>query len=203
MAENAKTHVRIEAQTLPYPYEALAPVMSEETLRFHHDKHYVGYVTKLNELIADTEFEHLSLAEIVLRAEDGAVLNNAAQAWNHEFFFAQFAPKPADLKEGDLARVVERDFGGKEQLIAQMNAAAASLFGSGWVWLVADAERKLSIRKEQNAGNPLRYDLKPLLCLDVWEHAYYIDYRNRRPDAVAAWWKAVDWRVVEERYAAL
>ena len=163
MATDTAKQVRFTPKDLPYAYDALAPQVSEETLRFHHDKHYVGYVNKLNELIVDTPYAEQPLEDIVVSA-DGAIFNNAAQMWNHEFFFD-------------------------------------GLFGSGWVWLAEDKSGKLAIVSEQNAGNPLRYGMKPLMCFDVWEHAYYIDYRNRRADAVAALWDRIDWKVVEERYA--
>ncbi len=196
----SKTSARITPRELPYSYTALLPEISEETMRFHHDKHYEGYVKKLNELIEGTPYEGHTPCEILLRSE-GAVFNNAAQIWNHEFYFEQLAPVPQTAPTGDLLRAVEEAFGSTEELIKQMNLAAAGLFGSGWIWLVKDAGGKLSIVSEPNAGNPLCRQLTPLICIDVWEHAYYIDYRNRRPDAIAALWNRLDWHVVEERYA--
>lgn len=190
---------RFEVRELPYAYDALAPAVSEETLRYHHDKHYAGYVAKLNELIVDTPFEGMPL-EDVIEGSDGPLYNNAAQAWNHVFYFEALSPDARHEPEGALREAVERDFGSFDVLKAQMTKAAVGLFGSGWVWLAEDRSGKLSIVSEQNAGNPIRYGMKPLLCIDVWEHAYYIDYRNRRPDAVAAIWPLVDWKVVEERY---
>ena len=176
---------RFMAKELPYAYGALAPYLSEETMRFHHDKHYAGYVNKLNELLLDSPFAGQPLEDIVLSA-DGALYNNAAQAWNHELFFEQLSPSPT-----------------LEALQSQMNRAAAGLFGSGWVWLASDREGRLSILSEPNAGNPIRRGLIPLLGIDVWEHAYYLDYRNRRADAVAALWNVIDWRCVSDRYAHL
>lgn len=193
------TAARIEAKPLPYAYDALEPAISEETLRYHHDKHYEGYVAKLNELIAFTPYADLSLEEIV-RTADGAIFNNAAQSWNHEFYFAQFAPAPQGEPTGALAEAIRESFGSFDAMKAEMAKAAASLFGSGWVWLVEDGSGRLSILSTRNAGSPVRHGLRPLLCLDVWEHAYYIDYRNRRADAVAALWGIIDWEVVEERY---
>ena len=191
---------KFEVHELPYAYDALMPEVSEETLRFHHDKHYAGYVNKLNELIANTEFEGAPLEEIICKSQ-GGVFNNAAQAWNHEFFFAELSGAPQAEPTGKLLEAVERDFGSVAQLKEQMNQAAAGLFGAGWVWLVKDGEGKLSIVQKSNAGNPLTEGLTPVMCFDVWEHAYYIDYRNRRPDAVNMLWNKIDWKVLEERYA--
>lgn len=200
MATDTAKQVRFVPKDLPYAYDALAPQVSEETLRFHHDKHYVGYVNKLNELILDTPYAQQPLEDIVVSA-DGAIFNNAAQMWNHEFFFDELSPKAQTRPAGALLKAIDENFGSFEQMKAQMEKAAVGLFGSGWVWLVEDKSGKLAIVSEQNAGNPLRYGMKPLMCFDVWEHAYYIDYRNRRADAVAALWDRIDWKVVEERYA--
>ncbi len=191
--------IRITPQELPYAYDALAPSISEETMRFHHDKHYVGYVNKLNELILDTPYANQPLEEILLAA-DGAIYNNAAQAWNHVFFFGGLSPKPQKAPTSNLLEAINTSFGSFEAMQTQMNKAAAGLFGSGWVWLSEDKSGRLAIISEQNAGNPLRYGMKPLLCFDVWEHAYYIDYRNRRADAISALWPIIDWKRVEERY---
>ena len=190
---------KFQVKELPYAYDALMPEMSDETLRFHHDKHYTGYVNKLNELIAGTPYASKTIEEII-RSAEGALFNQAAQAWNHEFFFDQFAAAPKTAPEGRLAEVIARDFGSVEELIAAINRSAAGLFGSGWAWLVEDNAGKLLLVNESNAGNPMVKGLRPLMCIDVWEHAYYIDYRNRRPDAVAAWWKHIDWAVIEKRY---
>lgn len=200
MATDTAKQVRFTPKDLPYAYDALAPQVSEETLRFHHDKHYVGYVNKLNELIVDTPYAEQPLEDIVVSA-DGAIFNNAAQMWNHEFFFDELSPKAQTRPTGALLKAIDENFGSFDQLKAQMEKAAAGLFGSGWVWLAEDKSGKLAIVSEQNAGNPLRYGMKPLMCFDIWEHAYYIDYRNRRADAVAALWDRIDWKVVEERYA--
>lgn len=198
MATDTAKQVRFTPKDLPYAYDALAPQVSEETLRFHHDKHYVGYVNKLNELIVDTPYAEQPLEDIVVSA-DGAIFNNAAQMWNHEFFFDELSPKAQTRPTGALLKAIDDNFGSFDQLKVQMEKAAAGLFGSGWVWLAEDKSGKLAIVSEQNAGNPLRYGMKPLMCFDVWEHAYYIDYRNRRADFVAAFWELIDWRKVADR----
>ena len=184
---------------LPYAYDALEPFISAETMHFHHDKHYAGYVAKLEELVVGTPYATMSLEEIV-RSSDGAIFNNAAQVWNHEFFFEQLSPRAKHHPEGALRAAIRDNFGSVEELKQRMTTAAVSLFGSGWVWLAADGDGKLYIVARQNAGTPLSDGLVPLLCLDVWEHAYYIDYRNARRDAVENMWKIIDWDVVEQRY---
>jgi len=199
MTTDTMKQTRFEVKELPYAYDALAPQISEETLHYHHDKHYAGYVNKLNELIVDTPFAGQPLEDILV-ASDGAIFNNAAQAWNHEFFFGQLSPKPQTTPSGALLAAVDRDFDSFEGLKARMDKAAVGLFGAGWVWLASDKEGRLSVESASNAGNPLCKGLVPLLCFDVWEHAYYIDYRNRRADAVAALWDRIDWKIVGERY---
>ena len=190
---------KFTVKELPYAYSALAPVMSEETLQFHHDKHYAGYVNKLNELIEGTEFENKSLEDIILLSQ-GGIFNNAAQAWNHEFFFDQFSASPKAAPEGKLAEAIVKTFGSVEEFQKKFAAAAVGQFGSGWAWLCVDKADQLVIKTTSNASTPLTVGLKPILCFDVWEHAYYIDYRNRRPDAMAAWWKVLDWTVIENRF---
>ncbi len=202
MTTATATTSRIEVKALPYAYDALAPAISEETLRYHHDKHYAGYVAKLNELIAGTPYADQSLEEMVNTSE-GSIFNNAAQAWNHAFYFDQFSATPQHQPSGALLEAINRSFGSFEQMKQEMNKAATALFGSGWVWLVEDSTGKLSLLSTRNAGTPIRHNLKPLLCLDVWEHAYYIDYRNRRGEAVAATWDVVDWKQIEKRYKRL
>lgn len=200
METNDTTQTRFEPRELPYAYDALAPEISEETLHYHHDKHYAGYVSKLNELIVDTPYAGQPLEDIILAA-DGPIFNNAAQAWNHEFYFDALSPRPRREPSGELLEAINRDFGSFDEFRTEVDRTCIGLFGSGWVWIVEDKSGKLSVRSESNAGNPLRYGSKPLLCIDVWEHAYYIDYRNRRADSVAALWNRIDWKVVEERYA--
>ena len=200
MTTDSLSGSRFAVKELPYAYEALAPHVSAETMHYHHDRHYAGYVGKLNELVIDTPFADQPLEDIVQSA-DGALYNNAAQAWNHELFFEQLSPQPQREPSPELRAAIDRDFGSLDALRTRMNQAAAGLFGSGWVWLATDSDGHLSILAEPNAGNPVRHGLIPLLGLDVWEHAYYIDYRNRRADAVAALWNVIDWACVSDRYA--
>lgn len=187
---------------LPYAYDALEPYISAETLHFHHDLHYAGYVAKLEELVDGTRYQTLSLEDIVLES-DGAIFNNAAQAWNHVFLFEQFSATPHHHVEGQLRRAIEDSFGTVDELKRRMTASAVSLFGSGWVWLAADRDGHLYIVNKPNAGTPLTDGLIPLLCIDVWEHAYYLDYRNMRREWVDGFWHVLDWRGVEERYESI
>lgn len=184
---------------LPYAYDALEPYISAETLHFHHDKHYAGYVAKLNELIDGTRYATLPLEDIVLTS-DGAIFNNAAQAWNHVFFFEQFSPTPHHHPSDGLRKAIDAEFGSLEVLKERMTTHATTLFGSGWVWLAADRDGRLFIISKPNAGTPLTDDLTPLIAIDVWEHAYYLDYRNMRKNSVEDFWKILDWRVIDERY---
>ena len=184
---------------LPYDYAALEPYISEQTLRYHHDKHMAAYVAKTNELVQGTPFANATLEDIITTA-DGSLFNNAAQAWNHEFYFAQFSATPIKEPEGHLKEVINTEYGSADALKEQMNKAALALFGSGWVWLVSDAHGKLKIISSSNAGNPLRDGYYPLIAIDVWEHAYYIDHRNVRADAVKAFWHVLDWHVIDKRY---
>jgi Fe-Mn family superoxide dismutase len=188
---------------LPYAEQALEPHISAETLHYHHGKHAAAYVDKLNSLIVGTPYaETSSLEDIVLQA-DGAIFNNAAQVWNHAFYFEQFAPKPKHKPEGELAAAIDKAFGSVEQLKEQMERESIALFGSGWVWLAADKHGELKIVSKSNAGNPLTEGLYPLLAIDVWEHAYYIDHRNARAAGVKALWKVLCWSKIEERYAQI
>jgi Fe-Mn family superoxide dismutase len=191
---------KFELMTLPYAQDALEPVISKETIAFHHGKHLAGYVNNLNALLEGSHLAELPLEEIVLKAE-GGMLNNAGQILNHEMYFEQFtgkSGKPAPA--GRLAEAIERDFGSFEAFKEEFQKKGATLFGSGWVWLSADKDGKLVITQEPNAANPIQKGLKPLLTFDVWEHAYYLDYQNRRPDHLAALWQIIDWTVVENRY---
>lgn len=185
--------------TLPYEMEALAPHMSRETFEYHYGKHLKTYIDNLNNLIVGTPFAEMPLEEICVKAE-GPIFNNGAQAWNHIFFFNSLAPTSQGAPTGALAAAIDRDFGSLEAFKEQFGKAATSLFGSGWVWLCSDKDGKLSIVAEPNAGNPLKKGLTPLLCIDVWEHAYYIDYRNSRPEFIKNFWELVNWKVVEQRY---
>jgi Fe-Mn family superoxide dismutase len=192
--------MKFTLMTLPYAPDALEPVISKETIAFHHGKHLAGYVNNLNGLLEGSPLAGLSLEEIVLKAE-GGMLNNAGQILNHNLYFGQFcAPKADNKPVGNLAEAIARDFGSFEAFKEEFQKKGATLFGSGWVWLSADKDGKLVITQETNAANPIQKGLKPLLAFDVWEHAYYLDYQNRRPDHLAALWQIVDWNVVENRY---
>ena len=188
-----------ELMALPYAPEALEPVISRETLSFHHGKHLAAYVNNLNALLPGSGMEDLTLEEIVCQAT-GGILNNAGQILNHELYFGQFAaPKQDNAPSGKMAEAIARDFGSFEAFKEEFQKKGATLFGSGWVWLSADKDGNLVITQEANAANPIQKGLKPLLTFDVWEHAYYLDYQNRRPDHLAALWQIVDWKVVEGR----
>ena len=190
-----------ELMALPYAVEVLEPVISRQTLEFHHGKHLAGYVNNLNALLPRSGFEEMTLEEIVCKAQ-GGILNNAGQILNHELYFGQFcAPKTDNAPKGKLAEAIVRDFGSFEAFKEAFQKGGATLFGSGWVWLSADQEGKLVITQETNAANPVQKGLKPLLTFDVWEHAYYLDYQNRRPDHLAALWQIVDWDVISARLA--
>lgn len=192
---------KFELMTLPYAPEALEPVISKQTLEFHHGKHLAGYVNNLNVLLKESPLAGLSLEEIVCKA-DGGILNNAGQILNHNLYFGQFfAPKADNMPVGELAAAIVRDFGSFEAFKDEFQKKGATLFGSGWVWLSADKDGKLIITQETNAANPIQKGLKPLLTFDVWEHAYYLDYQNRRPDHLAALWQIIDWNVIENRYS--
>ena len=191
---------KFELMPLPYALEALEPVISRQTLEFHHGKHLAGYVNNLNGLLEGSPLAGLPLEEIVCKAS-GGVLNNAGQILNHELYFGQFtSPKAGNAPTGKLADAIVRHFGSFEAFQEAFQKAGATLFGSGWVWLSADKDGSLLITQEANAANPVQKGLKPLLTFDVWEHAYYLDYQNRRPDHLAALWQIVDWSVIEKRY---
>ncbi len=187
---------------LPYAPEALEPVISKETIGFHHGKHLQAYVDNLNKLLPGSEYEGMTLEEIVRQAPGGAVLNNAGQILNHEMYFMQFKPASEAVQgpEGALAAQIVKQWGSIEAFKAEFEAKGVGLFGSGWVWLSADADGTLVITQEANAANPIQKGLKPLLTFDVWEHAYYLDYQNRRAAHLAALWQIVDWSVVEKRW---
>ena len=193
---------KIELKALPYAMDALEPVISKQTLEFHHGKHLAGYVNNLNGLLEGSPLVGLPLEEMVCKAT-GGMLNNAGQILNHNLYFGQFtAPKADNMPKGKLAEAIVRDFGSFEAFKEVFQKGGATLFGSGWVWLSADKDGKLVITQETNAANPVQKGLKPLLTFDVWEHAYYLDYQNRRPDHLAALWQIVDWEVVASRYEA-
>lgn len=184
---------------LPYDIKALEPVISQKTIEFHHGRHHLAYVNNLNKLTADTEFENASLEDIIRKAS-GGIFNNGAQVWNHTFYWHCFSPNAKKIPEGSLATAITLHFGSFEAFKEQFANAALTLFGSGWAWLVKKPDGSLGIVQESNAGNPLRNNLVPLLTFDVWEHAYYLDYQNRRPDHINALWSIVDWNVIEKRF---
>ena len=191
---------KFELMALPYAPEALEPVISRETIGFHHGKHLVAYVNNLNGLLDGSGFEDATLEEIVCKAM-GGILNNAGQILNHELYFGQFTGQPANCEPTEtLAEAICRDFGSFEAFKEEFQKKGATLFGSGWVWLSADKDGKLVITQETNAANPVQRGLKPLLTFDVWEHAYYLDYQNRRPDHLTALWQIIDWNVIGQRY---
>lgn len=180
------------------PYKSLAPVISDQTLAFHHGKHLQTYVDNLNKLVAGTEFEGKSLEEIV-KASTGGVFNNAGQILNHNLYFTQFTPKATE-PAGKVKAQIEKQWGSLDAFKAEFEAKGTGLFGSGWVWLQANAEGELSIAQYTNADNPVAHGFKPILTFDVWEHAYYLDYQNRRAAHLAALWQIVNWKEIEKRY---
>ena len=195
---------------LPYSLDALEPMISSRTLEFHHGKHLKGYVDNLNKLIAGTEFDNLTLEEIVMKAPVGPIFNNAGQILNHNLYFTQFCPCHSERSEessssspaptGNLLAQINRQWGTIDAFKAEFVQKGATLFGSGWVWLQADANGELSIAQYTGADNPAAHGLKPILTFDVWEHAYSLDYQNCRADHLNALWSIVDWKVLEDRY---
>lgn len=178
-------------------YEALGTIISKETLSFHHGKHLKAYVDNLNKLLPGSGLENLPLSEVIRKSE-GGMFNNAGQVLNHAMYFEQFSNSPKAMS-AKFAALLERDFGSVEAFKKEFEQKGATLFGSGWVWLSADAQGKLVITQHKNAENPVTMDLIPLLTFDVWEHAYYLDYQNRRADYLTALWQIVDWAIVESR----
>ncbi len=183
---------------LPYAPDALEPVISANTISFHYGKHHQAYVNNLNNLIPGTKFEDSSLEEIIKKA-DGPIFNNAAQVWNHTFFWESMTNGPTTVDK-HLMDAINEAFGSFDKFIEQFTEMATKIFGSGWAWLVADKSKKLKLVQTSNAGNPMTEGYLPLLTCDVWEHAYYLDYQNRRPDFVKAFWRIVNWQMVSARY---
>ncbi len=183
---------------LPFALDALEPYISKQTLEFHYGKHHQGYVDKLNGLLPGSGFENASLEEIIKTAE-GGIFNNGAQVWNHTFYWNCLSPDSDNKPEGKLLESINDSFGSFEEFKEKFSNAAATLFGSGWAWLVKNEEGKLEIIQESNAGNPLREGKTPLLTCDVWEHAYYLDKQNKRPAYIEDFWKLADWKAVENR----
>jgi len=184
---------------LTFERDALKPYLSEETIDYHYGKHHQAYVDKLNGLLPGSKFETADLSTIIKNA-DGGIFNNAAQVWNHTFYFEGFSGNGLKEPAGELAEALKASFGTFEKFKEDFGAAAASLFGSGWVWLVKNNNGSLSIVQKPNAENPLREGLIPILTCDVWEHAYYIDYRNKRPDYIKSFWEIIDWEKIAMRY---
>jgi Fe-Mn family superoxide dismutase len=185
---------------LPYPKNALAPTMSEETLEYHYGKHHQAYVTNLNNLIKGTDFENLPLEEIIKKSS-GGVFNNSAQVWNHTFFWNCMKPNGGGAPTGPVADAINAKWGSFDKFKEEFQKSAVGNFGSGWTWLVKKADGGVDIVNTSNAGTPLTTDSKPLLTVDVWEHAYYIDYRNARPKFVEGWWNLVNWDFVNQNFA--
>ena len=182
---------------LPWPKDALEPLISAETIDYHYGKHHNAYVTKLNAAVNGTEFSEMSLEEIILKS-DGAIFNNAAQVYNHSFYWNCLAPQSDEEPTGDIANLISKKWGGFEKFKEDFSAAAASNFGSGWTWLV-ESNGELEILNTDDADTPLKHGKKALLTIDVWEHAYYIDYRNARPDYINSFWKLVNWDFVNSQ----
>ncbi len=186
---------------LPYSIDALEPHISRETLEFHYGKHHQAYVTNLNKLIQGTEFEKLTLEEIIKKAPAGGLFNNAAQVWNHTFYWNSLSPSGGGEPSGSLADAIQKAFGSFDDFKTEFSQSAVTNFGSGWTWLVKNADGSLEIVNTSNAGTVITGDQKPLITCDVWEHAYYIDYRNARPSYVQAFWKLVNWTFAAENFS--
>ncbi len=197
---NQKTMtMKFELPKLPYATDALEPVIGKQTIELHWGKHLKTYIDNLNKLIEGTKFENADL-ETIVKESDGAIFNNAGQTLNHNIYFLSFSPNGGGQPKGKLAEAINAKWGSFDNFKKEFNAAGAAVFGSGWVWLAKDKDGKLEITKEQNAGNPVTKGLTPLLGFDVWEHAYYLDYQNRRADHLEEIWKIIDWNAVEARY---
>ncbi|MEI7795501.1 MAG: superoxide dismutase [Fe] [Methylococcaceae bacterium] len=190
-----------ELPALPYAKDALAPHISAETLEFHHGKHHQTYVTNLNNLVPNTEFADLSLEEIVMKST-GGIFNNAAQVWNHTFYWNSLAPNAGGEPTGELAAAINATFGSFATFKEEFTKTAITTFGSGWAWLVKNADGSLALVSTSNAGCPLTAGQTPLLTCDVWEHAYYVDYRNARPAYLEAFWALVNWDFAAKNFAA-
>lgn len=184
---------------LPYALDALQPTISKETLEFHYGKHHQAYVTNLNNLIKGSEFENDSLEDII-RKSSGGIFNNAAQIWNHTFYWNSMAPNGGGEPKGKVAEAIKQKWGGFAEFKEAFNKSAAGNFGSGWTWLVKKADGSVDIVNTSNAATPLTSTDIALLTVDVWEHAYYIDFRNRRPDYLASWWNLVNWDFAEKNF---
>lgn len=186
---------------LPYAKNALEPVISAETIEFHYGKHHQAYVTNLNNLIKGTEFENSSLEEIILKSS-GGIFNNAAQVWNHTFYWNGLKPNGGGAPTAELATAIDKAFGSFEEFKKQFSQKAIATFGSGWAWLVKNKDGSLSLESTSNAATPMTSGQTALLTIDVWEHAYYVDYRNARPKYVEEFWNIVNWDFVAANFKA-
>ena len=189
-----------ELPALPYSMDALAPIISQETLEYHYGKHHQTYVTNLNNLVPGTEFEGKSLEDIIM-SSSGGMFNNAAQIWNHTFYWNCMGPAGNNQPQGELADAINSAFGSFETFKEKSSQTAITTFGSGWAWLVKNAEGALELLSTSNAATPMTENKKALLTCDVWEHAYYIDFRNARPKYVEGWWELVNWEFVASQFA--
>ncbi len=187
-----------ELPKLHYAINALEPHISQKTLEFHHGKHHQAYVNNLNNLIKGTEFEEMTLIDVI-RKSSGGVFNNAAQVWNHTFYFEQFSASPKKMPAGNLSNLIAENFGSFEQFKTDFDKAATTLFGSGWAWLVRNSDGKLAIVQTSNADTPMKTGIQCLMVIDVWEHAYYLDTQNARPKYIENFWNLLDWSVIENR----
>jgi len=192
--------MKLQLPELPFEIDALEPFISSKTVMYHHEKYHKMYVSALGKLITGTKFENTDF-ETIIRIAEGPVFNNAALAWNHAFYFSGLQPGNKSILNGPFAGLIKRNFGSSRFLKDTFIKSAVSLLGSGWVWLILKANGSLEINCESNAGNPLRSGLIPLLTCDLWEHAYYLDYQNRRDDYVKAFWNLINWEVIEKRYS--
>jgi len=184
---------------LPYPHDALEPYISKATMEFHHGKHHAAYIKKLNKFVEGTDFAGRTVEDIITHAEPGPLFNNAAQAWNHTFYWHCMSPAGGVPPEGALAQAIDREFGSFDELRKQFAAKATTLFGCGWTWLVRDVNGKVAVVTTKDGNNPLTSGQEPLLTCDMWEHAYYLDYRNRKQMYLDAFWEVVDWEFVADR----
>lgn len=190
---------RFTLPILPYEHGALAPVISQSTIDYHYGKHLQTYIDNLNKLIEGSPLEQADL-EAIIKTTDDAIFNNAAQTWNHTFYFNTFSPSAQTQPTGQLLQAIEETWGSFENFKKEFTNQGTAIFGSGWVWLAQTTENQLVILKEGNAGNPLTHNYTPLLGIDVWEHSYYLDYQNRRADHLQALWNIIDWKIIESRF---
>jgi Fe-Mn family superoxide dismutase len=188
-----------ELPKLPYELNALEPYISKNTLDHHYGKHHQAYVTNLNNLVPGTKFENASL-ETIVKESEGGIFNNGAQVWNHTFYFLQFSPNGVRTPQGALADAINAQYGSFDAFKEEFTKSAATLFGAGWAWLVKNSAGKLEIVQESNAGNPLRAGKTPIMTCDVWEHAYYLDTQNKRPEYLKNFWEILDWNKIGERF---